>query len=128
MENKNVAENKVNTENPLILEQVLVENNSKLENLAVEVKRENNVNEILIKKDQGMEMRKKGRLVKLRGLSKMTVAQKEARTRARLIEKLTEDVADQVSHQWKQLETGKGQKDQKEGDGIILNLLSLGLS
>ena len=58
----------------------------------------------------------------------MTVAQKKARTRARLIEKLTEEVADQVSHQWKQLETGKGQKDQKEGDGIILNLLSLGLS
>ena len=51
MENKNVAENKVNTEIPLMIEQVLVENNSKLENLSVEVKRENNVNEILIKKD-----------------------------------------------------------------------------
>ena len=68
MENKNVAENNVNTENPLIVEQVLVENNSKLENLAVEVKKENTINEILIKKEQGMEKRKKGRLVKLRGL------------------------------------------------------------
>ena len=45
-----------------------MQNNSKLENLSVEVKRESNVNEILIKKEQGMEMRKKGRLVKLRGL------------------------------------------------------------
>ena len=51
MENKNVTANKVNTENPLILEQVLVEHKSKLENLSVEVKRENNVNEILIKKE-----------------------------------------------------------------------------
>ena len=45
-----------------------MQNNSKLENLSVVVKRESNVNEILIKKEQGMEMRKKGRLVKLRGL------------------------------------------------------------
>ena len=45
-----------------------MQNNSKLENLSVEVKRESNVNEILIKKEQGMEKRKKGRLVKLRGL------------------------------------------------------------
>ena len=51
MENKNFAANKLNTENPLILEQVLVEHKSKLENLSVEVKRENNVNEILIKKE-----------------------------------------------------------------------------
>ena len=111
MENKNVAESKVNTVNPLIIEKVIVENNSKLENLSVEVNRENNVNEILIKKEQGMEMRKKGRLVKLRPRSKMTVAEKDKRTRARLVEKLTEEVVDQVSHQWKQLETGKGQKD-----------------
>ena len=45
-----------------------MQNNSKLENLSVEVKRESNVNEILIKKEQEMEKRKKGRLVKLRGL------------------------------------------------------------
>ena len=45
-----------------------MQNNSKLENLSVEVKRESNVNEILIKKEQGMEKRKKVRLVKLRGL------------------------------------------------------------
>ena len=58
----------------------------------------------------------------------MTVDEINSKVRARLINKLTKEVADEISDQWKYLETGKGQKDQKEGDGIIKNLLSLGLT
>ena len=128
MENNNVMKKEVEPEFPLGTNQVLQENQSKLENLSIEFKREKNVAELLIKKEEGMEMGKKGRLVKLRVRNKMTVDEINSKVRARLINKLTKEVADEISDQWKYLETGKGQKDQKEGDWIIKNLLSLGLT
>ena len=111
---------------------VLDSNKSKLANFSMEEKKaeqeESPQSNILIKKERGMEMRKKGKLVKLRPRSRMTKAERDANIKARLIEKLSQPVADQISDQWERLETGKGQKDQNEGDGIIKNLLSLGLA
>ena len=61
--------------------------------------------EILIKREQGMEMRKKGRLVKLRSRSRMSKKERDEKTRERLLKKISLEIADQISNQWKDLET-----------------------
>ena len=61
--------------------------------------------EILIKREQGMEMRKKGRLVKWRSRSRMSKKERDKKTRERLLKKISLEIADQISNQWKDLET-----------------------
>ena len=53
------------------------------------VGKENKLSNILIKREKGMEMRNKGKLVKLKPRSKMTKAEGEANIRTRLIRKLS---------------------------------------
>ena len=109
-------------------DEILEQNLSRLSNLSMEAEKKTTAEEILIKREKGMEMRKKGRLVKLRIRTKMTKLERDQKIRERLNKRITEEVAEQISNQWKVLQTGKGQKDQKEGDGIIKNLISLGLT
>ena len=61
--------------------------------------------EILIKREQGMEMRKKGRLVKWRSRSRMSRKERDKKIRERLLKKISLEIADQISNQWKDLET-----------------------
>ena len=106
MELKSCSENEERTGIALNAEdELLVQSESRLANLSVEEEKMTVAEEILIKREQGMEMRKKSRLVKLRSRSRMSKKKRDKKTRERLLKKISVEIADQISNQWKDLET-----------------------
>ena len=81
-------------------DEMLEQSQSRLANLAMEEKKTAIIAEILSKREKGMEMRKKGRLVKLRIRTQMTKRERDETSRSRIHKKLTQEVAEQISNEW----------------------------
>ena len=88
MELKSCFENEERTGIALNAEdELLVQSESRLANLSMEEEKMAVAEEILIKREEGMEMLKKGRLVKLRSHSRMSKKERDKKTRERLLKK-----------------------------------------
>ena len=96
----------------------------------VEIKDVNNqeINKILVKKEELVAVLPKGRLVVRKPRKTKSDKEKLADALKRAHKKLGADKATSMKAQWDCMSTGRGGKYRLVGDGLITSMLKMGLS